>query len=111
MKLLLSIGISVVLLFLLEKQIKKYSAAFYIGAILVGFTAAWMPSDWIPTWLNTFITDYVRRGVIATSLFLIVMYAILMPPKSKAQKVFMGLRGEIAIIASLLILSHNMYYG
>lgn len=111
MKLLLSIGISVVLLFLLEKQIKKYSAAFYIGAILVGFTAAWMPSDWIPTWLNTFITDYVRRGVIATSLFLIVMYAILMPPKSKAQKVFMGLRGEIAIIASLLILSHNIYYG
>ncbi|MCI7813588.1 MAG: FMN-binding protein [Lachnospiraceae bacterium] len=111
MKLLLSIGVSVVLLFLLEKQIKKYSPVFYIGAVIVGLMAAWMPSEWIPGWLNTFVTDYIRRGVVATSLFLIVMYAILMPPKSKSQKVFMGLRGEIAIMASLLILSHNMYYG
>ena len=57
------------------------------------------------------IHQYVRQGAAAGALFVIVMYAILMPKGSRLQRTLMGLRGESAIMASFLLLPHNLYYG
>ena len=39
------------------------------------------------------------------------MYAIVLPAKSRLQRVMMSLRAQIAIAASILTLSHNIAYG
>ena len=57
------------------------------------------------------VNRLLRRGVLAGALFLWVMYAIVLPQKSRLQRVMMSLRAQIAIAASILTLSHNIAYG
>lgn len=111
MKLLISIAVSIAFILLFEKQIKKHSAVLYVATLVISGISIFLPHEYYPGWLGSFMASYVQRGTIATALFIIVMYAILMPKKSRVQRTFMSLRGEIAIIASLLILAHNVVYG
>lgn len=111
MKLLLSIVFSTIFLLMFEKQIKKYSTFFYIATMAIGLFTAFAPQTIYPSWMGRWISSYITRGTVATALFVIVMYAVLMPKKSRLLRTFMGLRGEIAIMVSLLILSHNICYG
>lgn len=111
MKILIVIIFSVIFLLLFEKKVKKQRGIFYCGALLIGVLTGLFSDKLYPVWMNTFITDYIQKGVLASALFIIVMYAPLMPKKSRFIRVFMGARGEIAIIASLLIMSHCIRYG
>lgn len=111
MKLLISIAVLIVVILLFEKQIKKHSAMLYVATLVFSVISIFLPDEYYPDWLGSFMASYVQRGIIATALFIIVMYAILMPKKSRVQHAFMSLRGELAIIASLLTLTHNVVYG
>ncbi len=111
MKLLIAICVAVLFLILNEKALKKYSGIYYGMAVVLGVATALIPTEVYPLWLKTIVTDYFNRGTIATAFFVLVMVAILMPKKSYFQRLLMSTRGETAIIASLLILSHNIAYG
>lgn len=111
MKLLISIIVSTIFLLLCDKKFKKHSVIFYCVTVVLGVVTAVLPDTIFPDWINQLITNYITRGTLATALFVIVMYAVLIPNNSRFKKIFMRLRGEIAIVASLLILSHSFYYG
>ena len=60
--------------------------------------------------LAAFFTVLVRRGLAATSLFVIVMYIGVLAPGSGARRYFGRMRAELAIAACILIAGHVASY-
>ena len=77
MKLLLSVIIVGILLLVFEKQIKRYSVVCYLVCVLLGILDVFLPKNLYPNWFSKFVTNYFQRGILATALFIIVMYAVL----------------------------------
>ena len=99
MKLLISLVVSTLVLSLFEKAFKKRPYLLYIGALVIGIVLMQVP--------NSYVSSFITRGTLATSLFIIVMYARVLPVKSRFYKTFMSLRAPIAIAGSFLIFLHN----
>ena len=102
---------STVMLLLLEKVLKKHSMAFYCGAVLVSAAGYFAQTKLYPGMARTILSDYLTSGTLSAALFIIVMYAAVFPKKSRIFRCAMLLRGETAILASLLGLVHIVYYG
>lgn len=102
---------SVCLLMLLEKPLKKYSTVFYILSVLTAVAGYLAQTRMQPGVLRTLLADDLTSGTLPAALFAIVMYAAVLPRKSRIFRCVMSSRGEIAILASLLGLTHMVYYG
>lgn len=109
MKLLIALSISLIVIILAENSIRKHPAFWYCSAFLISLAGLLLPVA-APIWLQTIITDYIRRGTLATALFILVMYARILPPKSRMFRTLMSLRAPLAIIAAFMILLHNGTY-
>ena len=111
MRLLILFVLSICLLLLLEKPLKKHAAVFYFGAVIIG-GAGYMAQLRLPDgMLKTIVSDYLISGTLPAVLFVLVMYAAVFPKKSRIYRCAMSCRGEIAIGASFLALAHMVYYG
>ncbi len=111
MKLLISIVVCLVFGFAFEKNIRKYPKVWYGISIAVSALVVFLPEEQIPVLLVPIFRDYLKRGTIATALFVLVMYAIVMPPKSKFQRMLMTNRRDFAIMGAFMIFIHNISYG
>lgn len=109
MNLLLSLLFSLIIIFLAEKSIRKHPAIWYCFAFVLSLLSTMLPEG-TPAWLQSIITSYIGRGTLATALFILVMYARILPPKSRAFRTLMSLRAPLAIMASFMILIHNATY-
>lgn len=109
MKLLLAIIFALIVILLAENSIRKHPAIWYCCAFLVSLLSLMLP-DSAPSWLQNIITGYISRGTLATALFILVMYARILPPKSRLFRTFMSLRAPLAIMAAFMILLHNGTY-
>lgn len=109
MKLLLALIISLIIILIAEKNIRKHAPIWYCGSFLLSLLCLLLPSS-TPAWLSTFVTNFISRGTFATALFILVMYARVLPPKSRIFRTLMSLRAPIAIMASFMILIHNGSY-
>ena len=69
-----------------------------------------VPATAAPVWFQQLVMGYITRGTFATSLFILVMYARILPRGSKAMTTIMGLRAPLAIMAAMIILLHNGFY-
>lgn len=98
MKLLLCLAVSTLVLCLLEQVFKKRPYLLYLGSLLLGIGGFFLPPS---------IGSVITRGTLATSLFILVMYARVFPVKTRLYKVCMTLRAPLAIAGSFLILLHN----
>ena len=96
---------------LLEKQIRRRPVFFYLFFVLLSLLSIFLPKQLTVPPLAYLVNRLLRRGVLAGAMFLWVMYAIVLPAKSRLQRVMMSLRAQIAIAASTLTLSHNIAYG
>lgn len=61
--------------------------------------------------MDFFFKKIMQRGVLAGSLFIWVMLAPVLPRSFSGRKTIYLLRGEMAICASLITLSHNLAFG
>ena len=61
--------------------------------------------------MDFFFKKIMQRGVLAGSLFIWVMLAPVLPKSFSGRKTIYLLRGEMAICASLITLSHNLAFG
>lgn len=109
MKLLLALLISLIIILLAEKSIRKHPAIWYCSAFVLSFLCLLLPSS-APTWLSSFVTSFISRGTLATALFILVMYARILPTKSRLFRTLMSLRAPLAIMAAFMILLHNSTY-
>ena len=111
MRLAIMILFCVCFLLLLEKPLKKYSTVFYIATVFLAGAGYMVQTRMQPGLARTILADYLTSGTLSAALFVIVMYAIVLPKKTRIFLCTMSLRGEIAILASVLGLTHIVYYG
>lgn len=113
MTFLISFIITILLIFIGNKFIKEHSNLCYIIATLISliviiltYTNS-MPN--VPSWLNKYVIAMFTKGSFSTAIFVIVMYTGALKNGSKLIKILMPIRAELAIIASILTLSHIIY--
>jgi uncharacterized protein with FMN-binding domain/DMSO/TMAO reductase YedYZ heme-binding membrane subunit len=93
-----------------SKSIKKHAPFWYVGAFIIALGSMLVPATAAPVWFQQIVMGYITRGTFATSLFILVMYARILPRGSKAMTTIMGLRAPLAIMAAMIILLHNGFY-
>ncbi len=115
MPILLSLVLALLLSWYGGSAIKKHAPAFYVGAALLALTTiavTWSGADAsFPGWMSNYVWPLLSHGAFASALFIIVMYMGALPNGTKAIKRLMPIRAELSIMASLLVLGHNIAYG
>ena len=115
MPILLSLVLALLLSWYGGSAIKKHAPVFYGGAALLALTTiavTWSGADAsFPGWMSNYVWPLLSHGAFASTLFIIVMYMGALPNGTKAIKRLMPIRAELSIMASLLVLGHNIAYG
>ena len=93
------------------KAVKKKPAALYGICILLSLVSIFYPREGGLPFLDFFFKKIMQRGVLAGSLFILVMLAPVLPKRFSGRKTIYLLRGEMAISASLITLAHNLAFG
>ena len=99
MSLVLCLAVTGLCFSLLEKQIRRRPVFFYLFFVLLSLLSIFLPKQLTVPPLAYLVNRLLRRGVLAGAMFLWVMYAIVLPAKSRLQRVMMSLRAQIAIAA------------
>lgn len=111
MLLIISLVLAVAFVFLCGKALKKHPILFYSGAGIITIVLALIPFDGVPNFVNNYILALFRRGSLATAIFIIVMYMGALKNGSALMKRLIVIRGELSIMASIMILCHNIFFG
>ena len=93
------------------KAVKKKPAALYGICILLSLVSIFYPREGGLPFLDFFFKKIMQKGVLAGSLFIVVMLAPVLPKRFSGRKTIYLLRGEMAISASLITLAHNLAFG
>ena len=93
------------------KALKKKPAVLYGICILLSLVSIFYPREGGLPFLDFFFKKIMQRGVLAGSLFILVMLAPVLPKSFSGRKTIYLLRGEMAICASLITLAHNLAFG
>ena len=99
-----------VFFYLLEKPIKKHATLFYIATIIISVLSVLAPKKGLPFVIDYLVKNILARGTLAGALFILVMVASVCHA-AKLRGLLLRTRGEMAIIAALLTLIHNISYG
>ena len=110
---LISLCISLLLVFTCAKSLRSRPLPFYLGAAFLACFS--VVSTWFnipyPQMFTTWVLPIFARGALAGALFVLVMYAGAFPPGSYGAKTFMPIRAQLSIIACILTIGHNVAYG
>ena len=93
------------------KAVKKKPAVLYGICILLSLVSIFYPREGGLPFLDFFFKKIMQRGILAGSLFILVMLAPVLPKHFSGRKTIYLLRGEMAICASLITLAHNLAFG
>lgn len=98
-----------------RKAIQKHPGIFYgISIAIVALIVVYQKANLyavLPEWTYTYIVSVFWRGAFATALFVIVMFLGAIEKKNNLVKQLMPIRGNLAIMASLITLAHSIVYG
>lgn len=108
---LISLVIALVFALLCDKAIKKHPYIFYIGAAAVAIFFAIFDFADVRGFAKDYILAIFQKGAFATALFVIVMFTGALKNASYLIKKLMPIRADLSIMASILILIHNVTYG
>lgn len=115
MLILISLFIAFGFAYLLHDVIKKKPSLFYVGALLITLVTIGLDLLYIvypynlPNPLyNTLLLS--RRGILAGALFILVMFTGALNNKWTVTKRLMKNRGELAIMATILMTAHGSVY-
>lgn len=115
MTLITGILFTIIFYSLTANLIKKYPGIFYLGIyVWTCFVVYYYNMCYdrnLPSWFNEYFMKIFSRGIFATATFMIVMYLGTITKHNDFSKKLMAIRGEISIMASLLVFSHNIIFG
>lgn len=113
MKIVISLIIVTLISMFFSEKIRKNSSKLYIIAAIVaiigignnlldifGYDLKSFPQPWMST------MRYINHGILPTALFILVMYVGALSANNKYVANIMRIRGELSIIASILISEH-----
>lgn len=111
MLLIIALVIASLFTYFLKDKLKQYSNIFYIGAAVVTIVIFSLRTVAMPQFVRQNIVGIFAKGTIGTAFFIIVMITGALPRGSKLIGPLMRIRGELSIMAAILVLSHNLTYG
>lgn len=115
MNLITGILFTIIFYSLTANLIKKYPVVFYVGIyVWTGLVVYYYNMGFdrnFPAWFNEYFMKIFSRGIFATATFMIVMFLGTVTKHNDFSKKLMAIRGEISIIASILVFSHNIIFG
>lgn len=111
MLLITALIISVLFVFFCRHVLEKHPYPFYIGAAVVTLAVSLGDFSNAPIWLDHMIISLFSRGALGTSLFIIVMYTGAFQNGTRRKEELVKVRGELSILAAILVLAHNLTYG
>ena len=100
---LVSLCIALLFVILCPEVMIKNPVPFYIGATVIALVSIYVTWSGIemPFLLKEYVMPIIGRGGLTGALFVIVMYAGAFSSRSLGAKIFMPVRGQISIIASI----------
>ena len=110
MRLITCLILAVAFFYFLEKPIKKHATLFYKATVIISVLSVLAPKKGLPFVDDYIVKNILARGTLAGALFILVMVASVCPA-AKLRGMLLRNRGEMAIIAALLTLIHNISYG
>lgn len=115
MNLITGILFTIIFYSLTANLIKKYPVVFYVGIyVWTGLVVYYYNMGFdrnFPAWFNEYFMKIFSRGIFATASFMIVMFLGTITKHNDFSKKLMAIRGEMSIMASLLVFSHNIIFG
>lgn len=111
MLLIIALVIASLFTYFLKDKLKQYPNIFYIGAAVVTIVIFSLRTVAMPLFVRQNIVGIFAKGTIGTAFFIIVMITGALPRGSKLIGPLMRIRGELSIMAAILVLSHNLTYG
>ena len=111
MLLIIALVIASLFTYFLKDKLKQYPNIFYIGAAVVTIVIFRLRTVAMPQFVRQNIVGIFAKGTIGTAFFIIVMITGALPRGSKLIGPLMRIRGELSIMAAILVLSHNLTYG
>lgn len=111
MLLIIALVIASLFVYFLKDKLKQYPNIFYIGAAVVTIVIFSLRTVAMPQFVRQNIVGIFAKGTIGTAFFIIVMITGALPRGSKFIGPLMRIRGELSIMAAILVLSHNLTYG
>ncbi|MDM8313309.1 ferric reductase-like transmembrane domain-containing protein [Clostridium cadaveris] len=97
------------------KQINKYSSIIYLVSIIITTLLIFINkgnfSGYIPDFLRRNFLNIFTKGTFSLALFTIVMFTGVIKNTSPIKGRLMRIRGELSIVACILVLGHNILYG
>ena len=111
MLLIISLIIVSLFIYLLKDSLKRSPYIFYLGAAVVSVAVFALGFVDFPIWVKQNILGIFAKGSIGTAMFVLVMYAGALPKGSRFIAPLMRIRGELSIMAAVLVLCHNATYG
>jgi DMSO/TMAO reductase YedYZ heme-binding membrane subunit/uncharacterized protein with FMN-binding domain len=92
-------------------QLKKHPYIFYGAAVALAIFMASGDFAASPGWVRDYVIAPFQRGAFATALFAVVMYTGALKNGSRLMKILLPIRAELSIFASILIFTHNVFFG
>lgn len=111
MLLIIALVIASLFVYFLKDKLKQYPNIFYMGAAAVTIVIFSLRTVAMPLFVRQNIVGIFAKGTIGTAFFIIVMITGALPRGSKLIGPLMRIRGELSIMAAILVLSHNLTYG
>ncbi len=115
MTLFFSLILGFAFIFCAKSVIKTHSGVFYacsaLVAVLVVVISIFGLESSVPNFVATKILPVFSNSGLSTALYIYIMYANAVPKGHFIMKTVMPIRAELSIIATILTLGHNIYYG
>ncbi len=108
---LISLAAAVFFTVLCGDILKKHPVPFYVGFTLTAVLLAVIPFKNAPGIVSDYMIAVFSKGALAAAFFVLVMFAGAFKAGTKGAKKLMPIRPELAIVASLLTITHLISYG
>lgn len=110
MELIISLLISVAFAVAFRTPLKKFPWAFYLISVLICAVFCSQIMFELTPALAITLYPYMQRGLIGFGLIVVVMFIGVFPAGSAPRKYLMPIRGELSIVACILIIGHVVNY-
>lgn len=113
MNLIISLIVATAIAYYGKNTLRKHTTLCYTGTMVVSVAlimAYIYQSNTQSVYLNQqiFYISALYTGALATAFFIIIMYIGAVPNKHWIKKNFVGIRGQLSVIATILTVVHNI---
>lgn len=110
MNLVIALVVAIGFAVLLREPIRKFPIAFYVLAVAVDAVFLTQAISSISVVVGRALFPFIQQGLFAFGLLSVVMYIGVLPEGSRLKRHLRPVRGELSIIASILIVGHVLNY-